>query len=277
MFPHFGFAWVMRVHQDITRLFRGEYPGYRKCNTAYHDWRHTEDCLLETVRLIHGAQLDGCHFSERGVSLGIIAAIMHDTGYIQQLEDQEGTGAKYTLIHVERSIDFMETYFADCGHAPEDFHFCQNCLKCTGVDGEIKGIQFESLENEIMGKILGTADLIGQMSDTNYLEKLPILYQEFLEGGITDYESELDFLKKTFDFWEVTQQRFVTELGGVDAYSRAHFRGRWGIDRALDKEAIEWNLARLKDILEHHPHDHQRHLRSPQRISVPGKKRKRKQ
>jgi hypothetical protein len=273
MFPHFDFAWVMRVYQDITRLFRGDYPGYRKCNTAYHDWRHTEDCLLATVRLIHGAQLDGCRFSKRGVSLGIIAAIMHDTGYIQEVADQEGTGAKYTLIHVERSIDFMETYFADRGHAQKDFHFCRNCLQCTGVNVEIRRIEFESLENEIIGKILGTADLIGQMSDTNYLEKLPILYQEFLEGGITAYASELDFLEKTFDFWKVTRQRFGTELGGVDAYSRAHFRVRWGIDRALDKEAIEWNLARLRDILKHRPPDRHRHPRSPQRILVPEPKR----
>lgn len=270
MFPHFDFGWVMQVYQDITKLFHGDYPGYRKCNTAYHDWRHTEDCLLATVRLIHGAQLNGCHFSERGVSLGIIAAIMHDTGYIQKWADKEGTGAKYTLIHVERSIDFLETYFVDRGHAQKDFHFCRDCLKCTGVDVEIKQIQFESLENEIMGKILGTADLIGQMSDTNYLEKLPHLYQEFLEGGITGYASELDFLEKTFNFWEVTQQRFGTELGGVAAYSRAHFRVRWGIDQALDKEAIKWNLAHLRDILEHHSHDRHRHLRSPQRILVPG-------
>ena len=111
-----------------------------------------------------------------------------------------------------------------------------------------------------MGKILGTADLIGQMADSKYLEKLPHLFDEFQEGGITDYNTELDLLQKTPAFWEFTQNRFATELGNVDLYLRDHFKVRWGIDRDLDREAIEKNISRLQHILEHYPTDYYKHL-----------------
>jgi hypothetical protein len=260
IFPHFNFNEVISSYQDIIKLFNGEYNGYRKCNITYHDLRHTEDCLLEMARLIHGAYLNGYYVTERSVNLGLISAIMHDTGYIQSVEDVSGTGAKYTIIHVDRSIEFMREYLADKGYSFADFRFCQNCLKCTGLDVNLEDIHFDSLENELMGKILGTADLIGQMADPNYLEKLPFLFKEYQEGGIPDYESEFDLLKKTPDFWEFTQKRFATELGNLDRYLRDHFRVRWGIDRDLDREAIEKNISHLNYILEHHPTDYRRYL-----------------
>jgi len=267
MFPDFDFSEVNSVYQDIVKLFNGEFCGYRKCNTKYHDLQHTEDCLLEMTRLIHGAYLNGCLFSERNVKLGLISAIMHDTGYIQTLEDNSGTGAKYTLIHVDRSIEFTNKYFTLKGYPLDDYLFCKNSLKCTGLDVNIKDIHFESLENELMGKILGAADLIGQMADPTYLGKLPFLFKEFQEGGVTDYETEFDLLKKTTDFWEFTQKRLITELGHVDRFLRDHFRVRWGIDRDLDREAITRNIHHLTYILENHPTDYRRYLR-PQIIKT---------
>jgi len=40
------------------------------------------------------------------------AALFHDTGYIQEKSDDEGTGAKYTSIHVKRSIQFLDKHQA---------------------------------------------------------------------------------------------------------------------------------------------------------------------
>ena len=37
---------------------------------------------------------------------GMLAILMHDTGYLKKRGDNEGTGAKYTLTHVDRSIQF---------------------------------------------------------------------------------------------------------------------------------------------------------------------------
>jgi hypothetical protein len=268
MFPQFSshkiifdLSKVTSAYLDIVKLFRGDYCGYRKCNTKYHDLRHTEDCLLIMARLIHGAYLNGCRFSNRNIILGLISAIVHDTGYIQTVDDKIGTGGKYTITHIDRSVVFAQKYLEQKGYPVNDFRFIRNCLHCTGLNVVIKDINFESLENELMGKMLGTADLIGQMADSNYLEKLPFLFEEFQESGITDYENELDLLQKTPAFWEFTQRRFAAELGNVDRYLRDHFRLRWGIDRDLDREAVEKNIIRLKHILKNHPTDYRKHLR----------------
>ena len=260
MFPDFDFSWIMTVYHDVIKLFAGDFIGYRKCNTRYHDLRHTEDCTLEFARILHGAFLNGQQVSKRGLNLGIISALMHDTGYIQKVGDSGGTGAKYTRTHVERSIEFTRRYFTIKGYPAVDYSFCNNCLQCTGLNVKIENIHFISEENELMGKILGVADLIGQMSDWNYLEKLPSLFEEYQEGNISGYENEFDLIKETPEFWKFSQERFRLELGNVDRYLKDHFKVRWGIDRDLDREAIEFNISRLNYILKNFPSDYRRFL-----------------
>jgi hypothetical protein len=258
---HFDFTVLNRVFQDVVRLFRGEYPGYQECNTRYHDLKHTTDCLLAMARLMHGASLRGHALPPREVALGLIAALFHDIGYIQPHDDSEGTGAKYTLVHIERSIAFMEKYFAEAGFSSRDLDYCGCCIRCTGLDMEIGKIPFESPCHLVVGCMLGTADLLGQMANRTYLERLPFLYQEFQEGNVPGFGSELDLLQKTPAFWEFTQQRLAGELGNVDQCMRDHFREWWGLDRNLNRDAIENNIAYLKFILANHASDYRRHLR----------------
>jgi hypothetical protein len=260
MGPQFDFSLIRQAFEDIEKLFAGKYPGYLGCNTKYHDLNHTLQCFVVMARLMHGAFVNGIIFTEHNVTLGLISALMHDTGYIQLADDQTGTGGKYTLVHIERSVEFMEGYFNRNGFSLRDYLFCRDCLKCTGVTVKIKEIQFESQENEIIGKILGAADLIGQMADRDYLEKLIFLYQEFEEGGVSIYSSESDFLRATPDFWKFTQQRFATDYGNVDRYLRDHFRVLWGLDRDLLREVIERNMKYLSFILEHHDADYSRYM-----------------
>jgi hypothetical protein len=250
IFKEFNFAQLRKGFSDVVKLFQGKYPGYRSCNTSYHDLKHTMECLLVTAQLIHGAYLNGIRFDQMSVSLGLISALMHDTGYLQTAADDTGTGAKYTLCHISRSIDFMEKYFNEQGLSVEYARRCSNFLKCTGIDVEISEIEFQSQQDEILGKILGAADLIGQMASDDYLSKLPLLYHEFKEGCIPGYEDEFDLIKKTPAFWEMVKARLKVELGQVDLYLRDHFRVCCGVDRDLHREAIERNLARLQKFLQ---------------------------
>jgi hypothetical protein len=260
-YPALIFDPVKDVFEDVIKLFRGEYPGYRACNTWYHNLKHTTDCMLAMARLMHGGFVQKTVMEEREVVLGLIAALLHDIGYIQTTEDDVGTGAKYTLVHVERSIDFMNVYFAQHGYSSEDFLFCSSCLKCTGLEVKIGELEFISRNHKTLGQMLGTADLLGQMADRTYLERLPFLYHEFKEGGVPGFADELDLLQKTPAFWEFTQKRFASELGGVNRFMRDHFRVRWGINRNLDWETVERNIAYLKFILVNHGDDYQRYLR----------------
>jgi len=249
IYKKFNFNQFYQAVGDILKLFSGNYPGYRRCNTFYHDLSHTMDCLLVTARLIHGAGLNGIVFTHRDVTLGLISALMHDTGYIQAVEDNTGTGAKYTVSHIERSIEFMRKYFNDHAFPSEYLPICRDFLRCTGLDVKIAEIKFQSREHEILGQILGTADLIGQMANENYLEKLPFLYDEFKEGGVPGYRDKFDLLQQTPAFWEMVKKRLVNELGHVDRYLCDYFRVLRGINQDLYRQAIDRNMEQLQAFL----------------------------
>lgn len=260
MYPQFNADPLDRSFFDVVKLFQGEYPGYQACDTQYHDLKHTTDTFLAMARIIHGAVIAGHTFSEWEVALGLISALLHDTGYLLTHEE-EGPGARYTLIHIRRSIAFMDNYFAARGFSKGDFHFCRNILNCTGLDVRINEIAFTSRENGILGKMLGTADLLGQMADRTYLEKLPFLYDESKIAGMPGISTELAFFRNTPGFFDMTKRRFRHELGGVNQYMRHHFRTCWGVDEDLYMSAIEDSIGYLKQILEYHPDTCRRHLR----------------
>jgi len=159
MVPGFDVEPLNGAFLDVLRLFEGRYPGYLACDTQYHDLKHTTDTFLAMVKIIHGAAVTGRPFSAWHIALSLISDLFHDSGYLLA-GGEEGPGARYTLVHIQRSIAFMEDYFATRGFSGGDFQFCRNILKCTGLDVRIDEIQFASQENEILGKMLGTADLL---------------------------------------------------------------------------------------------------------------------
>jgi len=259
--PQFRFDLVERTYEDVRRLFRGDYPGFRACNTKYHDLRHTMLVVLAMMRLLDGAIIEQERFTEKEVNIALVSALMHDTGYIQPNEDTAGTGAKYTLIHIARSIDFMKHYFSEDGYMKHDLPLFTDILNCTGVNTKISEIKFHSRNIELIGKMMGTADLLGQMADRLYLERLIFLYHEFVEGNVPGFVSEIDMLKKTICFYDDTKKRFVTELGSVYKYMIFHFQQRWNIARDLYTEAILSNITYLNFILKDHETDFMDYLR----------------
>ncbi len=259
--PSFDFQYVTPVFEDMRILFRGEYPGYQACNTEYHDISHTHEVLLGMLRLIHGAFVAGTRFSEKEINIALISALMHDTGYLQESGDKTGTGAKYTLTHIQRSTDFIRKYYAGHDYFKDLLPAFTDILRCTGLMTKIREIQFSSATIALLGKMLGTADLLGQMADRCYLEKLLFLYMEFQEAGVQGYTSELDLLEKTVGFYEMTRKRFADELGGVNDYAIHHFRERWHIDRDLYRDAINSNIEYLKKLLSDHRNDYFSFLR----------------
>jgi hypothetical protein len=245
-----------RVFSEVQRLFAGRYPGYSKCKTRYHDLEHTTDTLLAMARLIHGAIVAGRDIDRHTILIGLVSTLLHDTGYIQTDDDRVGTGAKYTAGHIFRSINFAREYLSARGYSQADYTVCRNALLCTGIDNRIGKIPFRTQNEALIGKMLGTSDLLGQMASCRYLEKLPFLYQELVEGEILKHVNEYDFLENTTTFHQSTIDRFAGDLGGVSVYMRDHFRARWGIDRDLYSEAIEENITYLGSVLRSHPTDY---------------------
>ena len=259
--PNFDFQQLNQIFYDIVRLFQGKFPGYQSCNTNYHDLRHTTDILLATARLIHGYIFKNNRLSDRNIELCLISVLMHDAGYIQTINDTYGTGAKYTLEHISRSILFIEKYFENNNYLKEDFIFCKNCISCTGLNTMVNDLDFLSHENEILGKMLGITDLLCQMADRTYLEKLLFLYYEFREGKVLGFDSEFDLLKKTLNFFTTTKERFKSNFGNLQRFMIYHFKERWNIDKDLYIEEIEKNIEYLTFILDKHEKDYLRKLR----------------
>ncbi|MBN2124286.1 MAG: HD domain-containing protein [Deltaproteobacteria bacterium] len=240
------------MYRETVRLFRGECPGYRACNTKYHNLEHTVSVVLATARLMHGCSLHAQMFQPRNVLLSLVAALLHDVGLIQSEDDTEGTGAKYTVGHEERSVVFLERHLPERGFSYLEIADCASFIRCTILSLPPSAISFSSPECEVIGKIVGTADLLAQMADRCYLEKLLLLFREFEEACLPGFDSELTLLKKTIDFYRnVTRTRLNKQLGGVHAHMAAHFRNRWGVDRDLYAESISKNMDYLKSLTIH--------------------------
>jgi hypothetical protein len=240
---------ILNVFDVVQRLYGGDFPGYRACNTGYHDLRHAIEAFLAMSRLIHGAVLGNQSFSERQIITALMAAILHDVGYIQEESDTRGTGAKYKAVHEQRSMDFLSHQGFEFGLSDEEIAAGRMIIQCTDMDTDITTISFPSPQIELLGKMLGTADLMAQLAEQTYLEKLLYLYYECEEAGVGDYESEVDILRKAIHFYDVFEARLKTTLGGVDRFMQLHFASRWGINQDLYHEAINKQKDYLLKIL----------------------------
>ena len=260
-YPSFDVKRLKAVFKDTVKLYNGDFPGYRECNTEYHDLTHTLDTFLTLIRLINGYNHMEDHLPEESVFLGLTSALLHDSGYIQTVDDKTGTGAKYTLQHIARSIDFLGIYFSEHGFSDDEQLFCTNCILCTNINTKMDEMNFGSRAEEIIGKMLGIADLLGKMADRNYLEKLILLYMEFLEGKVKGFENELDLLNKTIGFFQFTRSRFANDMGNYDKYMIHHFNIRWKIEEDLYNKAIEKNIQYLSYLMDNKREDYHRYLR----------------
>ncbi len=249
-YPARAFAPVSRGARIVRELFAGKYPGYRACNTDYHNLTHTMDALLASARIVDGFNIQNPPLPAPVTINLCCAALLHDTGYIQETWDTEGTGAKYTATHVERSVNFLQKNRDAFRFDDESVRMISNSIRCTGLSVDLDTIPFASDAEQCAGCILGTADILGQMSDRAYLEKLLFLYYEFREAGIADFNTEFDLLRKTVDFYQITKKRLTESYMNIHIYSQLYFKHRHGIDTNLYLEAIERQIAYLEKIIE---------------------------
>ena len=268
-YPGADLSPLARAFADIKALFEGTFPDYLPCDTLYHDLRHTLDISLATARLIEGhdrVQEVSRQLGPRRAVLGVIIALLHDSGYIRrESEAHIENGAVFTKVHVSRSAEFLSNYLPRLGFAAEA-PVAAALVHFTGYEKEIDDIQVDDPADLLLGQMVGTADLIGQMSDRMYLEKCrEFLYRELVWGRvardttadgreIVRYASPEDLMYKTPGFYEyVVRHRISTKLGGVERFAAAHFDGpnlyQAEIDRNMTflHEAIETeDLGRLR-------------------------------
>lgn len=259
-FKQYNKTALKQAFDDCERLFEGDYATFLPCDTLYHDKQHTMDMTLALARLINGHERSVAKNQRLGAEralIAIITALYHDSGYIRHEQDHHHfNGAEYTPIHVSRSADFLKRYL----HKIKLGEFSQiaaNMVHYTGYEIAPGQIRLPDEKWHLIGHMLGTADLIAQMSDRCYLEKCrDRLYPEFVLGGMTVktdehgnetvlYSSGEDLLMKTPAFYAKEVENRLNKLfNKVYSYEIAHFEGEKHYINGLGQ-----NQARLNNVI----------------------------
>lgn len=202
-----GFNWLQAA-------FGGHHPDYERLDTRYHDLEHTMQGTLCLARLLLGWHKAGGlpHLDERAVRLGLLSILLHDTGYLKPSGDHDGTGAKFTPIHVQRSAEIAARFLRAEGFSTSDIHEVQSMIRCTGVNADVTALTFERALDRKVGCALASADLLGQMAAEDYLEKLPALQSEFAEAAqrnigpessrLKTFATAEELIRETPAFWD---------------------------------------------------------------------------
>lgn len=257
MYPGESPGLLREAFNYLAGCFRGDNPKYQALDVRYHDLEHTLQGALCLARLLHHRHLAGAEprFSRNLFELGILAVLLHDTGYLKRPGDSEGTGAKYTAVHVIRSAEFAAECLAKKGFSGSDIRAVQNMIRCTGVGVNLAAIAFQTEKDRLVGYALGTADLLGQMAADDYVDKLPVLYEEFAEAAAyypnrhpanTRYPSAVALMRHTPEFWRgYVWPRLNQDFRGLYHFLEDPYPG--GPNLYLQR--IERNLARLREQL----------------------------
>lgn len=181
-------------------------------DALYHDVEHT---MLVTMVGIH--MLRGKHMSEGGVSSetwmhAVLSLLCHDIGYVkgvclsdrpdlrryatgkgdEMVELPHGASdASLSAYHIERGQMFVEERFG--GHAVIRAEIVKTNIEKTRFpipDSEPVQLHHrrpvESGFNSVvpLPELVRAADLIGQLGDPRYLQKIHALFYEFEETGV---------------------------------------------------------------------------------------------
>jgi hypothetical protein len=258
LYPYAQTKLLDHAFRDLTRLYRGEYPGYHPCDTAYHDVQHVLDVTLAMARLIDGyerSRIGTQSFGDALFRLGVITALFHDMGYVRALDDHEHkNGAEYTLTHVSRGSVFLRDYLPKIGMA-EMADIAAELIHFTGYEIPVGKIKVPSPIDRLLGSMLGSADIIAQMADRCYLEKCrDRLFPEFVAGGLATkrnaegveqvvFASGEDLVIKTPLFFQGASKRLDLELGGCYSFAQQHFGGQ-----NLYLDEVKKNIQFAQDI-----------------------------
>ena len=154
-YPSVECAAMTRAFKDAAALYAGEYPGYRACDTTYHNLQHVMDVTLAMARLMDGyerARAQTPALGEKLFQFGVVVALFHDMGYLRKQDDEIApNGAFYTREHVARGALFLRGYLTEIGLSDlaeagaEIIHF-------TGYEQRVADILIEDPLLRLLGR-----------------------------------------------------------------------------------------------------------------------------
>lgn len=240
LYPHANAQPLERAFGDAARIYDGGDPAYWPCDTGYHDIQHVLDVTLAMARLMdgyerarppHGESLDSELFM-----VGALCALFHDFGYLRKRNDRRHRyGAEYTITHVSRGAAFLRSYVRELGLPEQLARLAATLLHFTGYERRTDKIRIGTGLPRRLGELLGTADIIAQMSDRCYLEKCrDRLYPEFVLGAygaprgaprLPYFASGEELVARTPSFYDGATRRLEQQLGRCYEYAARYFGG----------------------------------------------------
>ncbi len=192
-----------RKRQDYIELIETKtaqiLEAIARSDAAYHNLEHTIQVLLVGQEILRGRHCCQGPVSPQDWVNFIISLLCHDIGYLKGIcqgdqpdrnlfitgiEDNfvtlppNATGASLTPFHVDRGKRFVAENFGN--HPLIDVETLQRNIELTRFPVP-KDEEYQDTIN--YPGLARAADLIGQLSDPNYLSKIPALFQEFEETG----------------------------------------------------------------------------------------------
>lgn len=249
--PDLNAQLIRDVHNEVTHYFNGSHPKFKKNTLPYHNLRHTMMVVLASARLFHGLRCNSVSFSSTTLFKGLLAAYFHDTGMLIKSGDHSERATDFIANHETRSIDFLVEYCDEKRFDNEMVKDCSTIINYTILDLDPAMQEIHSLDIQIAGQVVGSADILAQMADRYYLEYLPLLFNELKSAGLNTHDTALELIVQTASFYHnVVLKRLVNTFSNTSRFMKSHFRERYMIDRNLYKENIDKNIKYLKNIAE---------------------------
>jgi hypothetical protein len=232
LYPNAADGAIGDAFEYVLRLYCGAHPDFHACDTQFHDAQHVLEVTLAMARLMEGyerARAASARLSPALYSVGVISALFHDVGYLRRRSDRRHAhGAEYTLTHVGRSARLVSGYLRSVGLA-RYASAAAAMVHYTGHERPTEAIRIDGALARRIGQMLGTADLIAQMSDRCCLEKRrDRLYPELVAGGIAGrlIRSAGELVRRTHAFHLGAVRRLDLQLARAYEYAERHFGGQ---------------------------------------------------
>lgn len=246
--PDHDMVRVRRAFALVGRAYDGWLPGYQRLQTLYHNHLHTLEVVMCAARLLHGLYVSGRRIEGDVIDTALVAALLHDAGYLKHDDEGGGSGAQFTLDHVARGVAFARDNLH--GEPPAFVEGVANAILITDHRLPVDRIAFAGADEEVAAMVTGTADLVAQMANRVYLERLTLLFIEFKEAGIGGFDDVDTLLEKTAAFYRVTKERLDGPLQDYSRFLAKHFEIAEGVTVNRYQESIDKNLAYLEQVLQ---------------------------
>ncbi|MDP1676137.1 MAG: HD domain-containing protein [Bacteroidota bacterium] len=168
----------MAVYSEIVQISSTHvynlFHNQNSDSALYHNYNHTLEVVSHTKEIATGMNL-----SLEELEIVLIAAMFHDTGYLQTRED-----------HEELSASIAEQFLSKQHYSQENIKKVIGCIRATKVPQQ---------PVTLLEKVICDADLLN-LGKEDCIEKGEVLHKE-IEHAIGKSIPEKDWLKQSINFF----------------------------------------------------------------------------